>query len=77
MTNAAPLGGWQGFVAQLKAWQLLAFVAALFVLDLFLPDPIPLIDEILLGMLTLLLARWKQRSSAAPQPPMKNVTPRH
>ena len=76
MTNTAPRGGWQGFVAQLKSWQLLAFVAALFVLDLFLPDPIPFVDELLLGLLTLLLARWKQRSGAAPEPSMKNVTPR-
>ena len=76
MTNAAPRGGWQGFVAQLKSWQLLALVAALFVLDLFLPDPIPFVDELLLGLLTLLLARWKQRSGAAPEPSMTNVTPR-
>ena len=76
MTNAALRGGWQGFVAQLKSWQLLALVAALFVLDLFLPDPIPFVDELLLGLLTLFLVRWKQRSGAAPEPSMKNVTPR-
>ena len=78
VTNATLRGGWQSFVAQLKSWQLLALVAALFVLDLFLPDPIPFVDELLLGLLTLLLVRWKQRSrsGAAPEPLMKNVTPR-
>lgn len=39
---------------------LLALTGSLFVLDLFLPDPIPLIDELLLGLLTLLLASWQR-----------------
>ena len=56
--------------------RLLALVAALFVLDLFVPDPIPMLDEILLGLLTVLAATWKARSSVAPQkPPTKNITP--
>jgi hypothetical protein len=33
----------------------------LFVLDLIVPDLIPFIDEILLGLATLILARWKDR----------------
>jgi hypothetical protein len=39
---------------------------ALFVLTLFVPDPIPLVDEVLLGLGTLLLANWKRRKG--PQP---------
>jgi hypothetical protein len=39
---------------------------ALFVLTLFVPDPIPLVDEVLLGLGTLLLANWKRRKE--PQP---------
>jgi hypothetical protein len=31
--------------------------AALFAIDLFLPDPLPIVDELLLGVTTLLLAR--------------------
>lgn len=35
--------------------------AALFVLDVLLPDFIPFADEILLGLGTLVLANWKRR----------------
>jgi hypothetical protein len=33
----------------------------LFVLDILVPDPIPFIDEILLGLGTLLFASWRRR----------------
>jgi hypothetical protein len=33
----------------------------LFVVDLLIPDPIPFIDEIMLGLTTLTMARWKRR----------------
>jgi hypothetical protein len=39
---------------------LATLAAALFVVDLFLPDPIPIVDELLLAAATLLLARWKR-----------------
>jgi hypothetical protein len=35
--------------------------AALFVLDSVTPDPIPFVDELLLGIGTLLLGSWKKR----------------
>lgn len=41
--------------------RLMALTLALFVIDLFLPDFIPLVDEILLGLTTLLLASWKSK----------------
>ena len=40
---------------------LFAITAALFLLDLLVPDIIPLVDEILLGLATLLFANWKER----------------
>ena len=40
--------------------------AALFVVDLVIPDFIPFADEILLGLGTLLLANWKNRKARAP-----------
>lgn len=41
--------------------------AILTVLDLALPDPVPLVDELGLALLTLLLGLWRdRRSSAAP-----------
>ncbi len=76
MPNGASRGGWQGVVALLTSWQLVTLVGLLFVLDLFVPDPIPVVDEIFLGGLTLLLARWKQRRAQRErEPSMKDVTP--
>ncbi|MEJ2694759.1 MAG: hypothetical protein P8166_17480 [Candidatus Thiodiazotropha sp.] len=40
--------------------QLFLLVATLFLIDLLVPDFIPLVDELLLGLLTLLLAAWKK-----------------
>ncbi len=38
---------------------LLLLTGALFVIDLLVPDIIPIADELLLGLATLILARWK------------------
>ena len=50
-----------GWVSALRSWQLFVLVVVAFVIDLLVPDPIPFIDEFLLGGITLLLFRWKQR----------------
>lgn len=42
---------------------LFKITAALFVLDVLIPDMVPLADEILLGLGTLLLASWKDRKN--------------
>ena len=34
---------------------------ALFLADVLLPDAIPLIDEVVLGLVTVLLGSWKRR----------------
>jgi hypothetical protein len=44
------------FAARLRFPQLFLLTAALFVLDLLIPDAIPFADELLLGLGTLLLA---------------------
>ena len=71
--------GWlQRFAGQLKSSTLLAVVAGLFALDLVVPDPFPFVDEIILGLATILIARWqgrRQEPPEAPKPPPKNVTP--
>lgn len=41
--------------------------ASLFVIDLLIPDFIPFADEILLGLGTLLLSRWKVRDELPPR----------
>lgn len=54
-------GALLGFAQRLRFPQLFLLALGLFVVDLLLPDFIPLLDEILLGILTLLLAAWKRR----------------
>lgn len=44
---------------------LAALAAGLFLLTLAIPDPLPFADELLLGVLALLLANWR-RPSAPP-----------
>ena len=45
----------------------------LFLIDLVLPDPIPLIDEVLLAVLTFLAATFTTRRNIEPEP--RDVTP--
>lgn len=47
---------------------LFKMTAGLFALTLFIPDPLPFVDEILLGLGTLLLANWKNRREPLPPP---------
>ena len=55
-----PLLNW---ARKLRYPTLFKLIAALFALALFLPDPVPFVDEILLGLGTLLLANWKNRKA--------------
>ena len=48
-------------LSRLRSWQLFVLAGVLFVADVLVPDPIPFIDEIMLGLTTLILARWKRR----------------
>lgn len=54
----APLLRWLG---RLSYPRLFMVMATLFALSVLIPDPIPLVDELLLGLGTLLLANWKRR----------------
>lgn len=50
--------GWAG---RLRFPYLFVLTAGLFLVDLVLPDAIPLVDEIFLGLSALLLGSWKHR----------------
>lgn len=54
------------FLGRLSYPRLFALTAALFAVDLVVPDVIPLADELLLGLGTLLLANWKKRKQPGP-----------
>ena len=53
----APLLRW---FSRLSYPRLFSVAAVLFVLDVLIPDVIPFADELLLGLGTLLLAKWKK-----------------
>lgn len=59
------------FAAGLRYPTLFGLVAALFIIDLIVPDLIPFIDEILLALGTLLLGSLRRRRAPPlePDPP--------
>ncbi len=61
-----------GFFSRLSYPRLFALTAALFAFDVVIPDFVPFVDELLLGLGTLLLANWKKRKDpeAARKPPL-------
>lgn len=46
-----------GPLSRLRSPQLVALAGVLFLVDLFVPDPLPLVDEGVLGLLTFWLSR--------------------
>lgn len=79
-----------GFVSGMRFPWLFGLVAVLFGIDVLLPDVFPFVDELLLGLLTLLLAAWRKRkdqrtgivegrkaSDALPAPIAENASPRN
>ncbi|GAA5074973.1 DUF6116 family protein [Lysobacter panacisoli] len=57
------------FLGRLSFPRLFVVTAALFLIDLVVPDLVPLADELLLGLGTLLLASWKKRKDTPPLAP--------
>jgi hypothetical protein len=48
------------FASRLRFPQLFLLTAGLFLLNLLIPDLVPFVDEILLGLLSLMLASWRK-----------------
>jgi len=49
--------------------QLFLILLGLFCVDLFIPDPIPFVDEIMLGLLTVLFGMLREREQPEPDDP--------
>ena len=60
MTPAAIVQKFLAYADKLKFRNLFLIVLGLFAIDLVVPDFIPLIDEIILGLLAIILANWKE-----------------
>jgi len=59
-----------GWLRRLSYPRLFVLTAVLFVVNLLIPDPLPLVDELLLGLVTLLLAGRKRSQPASGPPPI-------
>lgn len=69
------------FLQRLRFPQLFVLLLLLLFADLLVPDPIPFLDEALLGLLTLIMGSLRRRDLQQPpdepvKPAEKNVTPR-
>ena len=61
------LGPVLAFAGRLRFPTLFLITAGIFVFDLVIPDLVPFVDEILLGLGTLILSSWKSgRSDRGP-----------
>lgn len=54
------------YASTLRFPKLFAITAALFVIDLIFPDMVPFVDEILLGLISLLFASLRNKPEALP-----------
>jgi len=63
--------------SRMKFPQAFGVFLALFLFDLIFPDFVPFVDEILLGLGTVVFGLWRERvgGGQAPAPAEKNVTP--
>lgn len=57
-----------GFLGRLSYPRLFLLTGALFLFDVVVPDFVPFIDEILLGLGTLVFANWKKRNASGTAP---------
>lgn len=63
-----------GFASRLRFPTLFFITLGLWAINMIIPDPLPLIDEIVMGLLTLMLATWKNRKQAPGAPAGEGVT---
>lgn len=63
-TSSSPAGPILQRLGQLRFKNLFLIAAALLLIDLAIPDFIPLIDEILLGILTIVFWSWRKPGHA-------------
>lgn len=73
MPNPAT-GPIMGFASRLRFPTLFAITLGLWALNMIIPDPVPVIDEIVMGLLTLMLATWKKRKDLPVEPVAGGVT---
>jgi hypothetical protein len=65
-TKRSGLIGWLlNYASGLRSPILFLVILALFLINLIIPDPLPFVDELLLGLLTVLLGTARKRSRSS------------
>lgn len=62
------VGAVLAFAGRLRFPTLFFLTAGLFVIDLLVPDMIPWVDEVLLGLAALVLSRWRRQRTGEETP---------
>jgi len=63
MNSPSIMGMLLAYANRLKFRNLFLLISALFIIDLLVPDMVPLIDEIILGLLAIILSNWKKEKT--------------
>ncbi len=66
LIRRGPAGIFLRWASGLRFPWLLLLTTALFTLNLFIPDALPLVDELLMGLVALLLASLRKKPSPTP-----------
>ena len=65
-----PAGSWvQGVLSRMRHPHLFVLLLVLLGLDLIVPDMVPMVDELLLAVLTVLVGTWRRSEEDVPPPP--------
>lgn len=73
MSNPAT-GPIMGYASQLRFPTLFFITLGLWAMNMIIPDPLPFIDEIVMGLVTLMLATWKKGKQPPAAPGRPGVT---
>ena len=68
LSRTPVIGAVLAFAGRLRFPTLFFLTAALFALDLVVPDAIPFADEVLLGLAALVLSRWRKARAGEDEP---------
>lgn len=76
MGGSSSPGAFERLLGRIRSPWLTLLLAALLVVDLLVPDPLPFVDEAVLALLTVLAASWRGRGTRSDdrEPPL-DVTP--
>ena len=65
-----PVRSWlQGKLSRMRHPHLFLLLLVLFGVDMIVPDLVPMVDELMLAVLTVLVGTWRRAAEDAPPPP--------